>query len=103
MKLTELNPRWLFHGGEGVTMHGEPVPLRERVGITFDCPCGCKNPLSLIFANPVDGGLPVQASPNWTRSGDEFETMSLMPSILRTLGCPNSWHGFVTAGNIVHC
>lgn len=37
MKLIELNPRWVGAGGEGVSdRHGDPVPWREGVGVSFD-------------------------------------------------------------------
>jgi hypothetical protein len=61
MKLTDLHPRWLGAGGDGVYMPGPdacalcagvgcdtchstgkayvPAPTRTGVGISFDCPC----------------------------------------------------------------
>lgn len=102
MKFTDLNPRFLSHGGEGVWQDGKPLPYREAVGVTFDCPCGCGVPLAVLFRNPVDGGAPITKKlPTWERTGDDFETMTLSPSILRTHGC--GWHGWVRNGEIVAC
>ena len=102
MKLTELNPEFVGHGGEGVSdANGQPVPRREQVGIQFDCPCGCDNPLFVPFENPLDGGPGVYPpGRGWTRRGGDFDVMTLTPSILRK-DC--GWHGFVTNGEIQHC
>jgi hypothetical protein len=103
MKLTDLNPKWVSYGGEGVSQNGMPVPLRERVGVTLDCPCGCKdNPLFVPFANPPDGLGPVYPNKGWERTGDTFETLTLTPSIQRELP-RRCWHGFITNGEIITC
>lgn len=98
MKLTDLDPWWVGHGGEGITRDGAPVPRRERVGISFKCPCGCSPRIYLNIANPEDGG-PSLGEPAWTRTGTEFADLTLAPSILRVGWC--GWHGFVRAGEIV--
>lgn len=101
MKLTDLNPRWIGAGGEGVTetATGKPVPKRHGVAIGFDCPCGCGTRCCIEFNNPLDGKGPHDASRNlWTRSGDTFEALTLTPSIQRVGGC--AWHGFITNGEI---
>ena len=98
IKLTSLNPGFVDAGGEGVSdKDGNPVPKREGVGISFDCPCGCGDRTYTPFENPLDGG-PSRAGghPAWQRTGDTFETLTLKPSILRTLGC--KWHGYLTNG-----
>lgn len=100
MRLTDLNPRFLSHGGEGVTQNGQPVPLREAVGLTFTCPCGCGEPLSVLFHNPPDGQGPISMQiPMWTRTGETFETMTLDPSILRRNNC--GWHGWIRNGEVL--
>jgi len=99
MKLIDLNPRWVGHGGEGVSdANHNPVPRRDGIGITFNCPCGCGTRVFIPFTNPLDGGLPSEKSCTWDRTGDTFETLTLKPSILRMDGC--KWHGFVTNGEI---
>ena len=105
MRLIDLNPQWVCHGGEGVSDgHGNPIPLRERVGLSFDCPCGCGTRLPILFTNPPDGPGPVVGIGNtWERTGEDFETMTLSPSILRREPCPARWHGFVTNGEILTC
>jgi hypothetical protein len=101
VKLTDLAPSFVGSGGEGVTAaQGNPVPRREGIGISFDCPCGsCGFPLFVAFANPLDGGTPFHEKPVWQRTGDTFETLTLTPSILRSKekgGC--GWHGYITNG-----
>lgn len=111
MRLTKLNPSWVGGGGDGVTRDGQSAPRRERVGVMFDCPCGCGTAddgqaVYVAFANPADGGPPYTSpgEPAWQRTGDTFETLTLTPSILRSKakgGC--GWHGFVTAGEVRTC
>ena len=100
MRLVDLNPRWVGAGGPGITHNGQPVPERHKVGVSFECPCGCGTRCYVAFANPIDGGPP-RVSPNectWVRSGDTFETLTLSPSILRLDGC--RWHGFIENGGV---
>lgn len=105
MRLIDLRPKFLGHGGEGVTntATGAPVPRREGVGLQFDCPCGCGIPCFVHFSNPLDGGAPLvhEPFPSWQRTGDTFETLTLTPSILRTppRGC--GWHGYITNGEVI--
>ena len=103
MKLTDLNPQWLGNGGEGITRNGEPVPYRPGVSLMFDCPCGkCGMPCAIPMNNPLDGGPPLNPDHGWDRIGEDFETLTLKPSILRTVkrgGC--GWHGFITNGEII--
>jgi Family of unknown function (DUF6527) len=106
MKLTDLNPRWCGHGGEGVTYGGKPIPLRERVGFTFNCPCGCEDRVYVPFANPEDGQGPLKSgNPTWQRTGTDFETLTVHPSILRRAvpGFPCTWHGWVKNGEVSTC
>jgi hypothetical protein len=106
MKLIELNPQWLGNGGEGVTetATGKAVPRREGVGVDLDCPCGCDRRLYVPFKNPLDGGPSIHHSSTggWLRTGEDFETLTLTPSIQRAdpNGC--RWHGFITNGEIVN-
>lgn len=63
MKLTDLDPRWLGAGGEGVTRDGQPVPERRGVAISFRCPCSGGSHedwdrVVIEFNNPLDGGPP---------------------------------------------
>lgn len=107
MKLTEFHPEFMSAGGDGISdQHGNPVPERHGVGVLLDCPCGkCDecHQLYVPFANPIDGGPPVNdGHASWQRTGDTFETLTLTPSILRSTnkgGC--GWHGFITNGEIV--
>ena len=105
MKLIDLNPRWVGAGGEGVSdAQGRPVPARQGVGLMFECPCRCGETIYVAFRQPLDGGAPCLTNaqaPTWERTGDTFETLTLLPSILRMTGC--RWHGFVTAGQVSTC
>ena len=105
MRLTDLQPR-LLHSGGGVTRAdtGQPVPRREGVGMTLMCPCGCGVRFALIFTNPLDGGPTLDGvGPTWERTGDDFETMTLNPSVLRSepRGC--GWHGWIRDGEVIPC
>lgn len=101
-KFTDLNPKWAANGGEGVTnsLTGEPIPLQHGSDIIFDCPCGCDDPLCIPVDPPLDG-TPMRHARGWKRTGDDFATMTLTPSILRMDGC--KWHGFITNGEIITC
>ena len=103
MRLTDLNPRWVDAGGEGITtLAGDPVPARHGIGMLYDCPCEQCGVLAYVtFRNPIDGGSPVanEDQAMWERIGEDFETLTLSPSIHRKRGC--GWHGYITAGNLV--
>lgn len=113
MRLVDLNPRWFAEPGR----HGQ--------GLSFDCPhCAGGVRLSAPFTVPLDGGAPIslehgvlwptlQPRPDdapgrvtvppgihWTRTGDTFETMTLVPSIDASRS--GHWHGFITNGAIVN-
>lgn len=100
-KLTELNPRWVGYGGEGITdINGNPVPRRDKVAIQFDCPCGSKvcTPAIISFSNPPDGKGPVDNRVNWEMKGSTFEDLTLSPSIQRMDNCKAHFH--ITNGEI---
>lgn len=106
MKLAELDPTFVDHGGEGVTgADGKPAPRREGIGLSFNCPCGCDRRGFVAFRNPLDGGPPLHGEQHlWDRTGETFEALTLRPSILRAKekgGC--GWHGFITAGEVTQC
>lgn len=101
MKLADLNPKWVGYGGEGVTQNGQSVPRRERTAISFDCPCGCNHPVTVGIRNPVDGQGPVHGT-TWDHSGDDFDILTLSPSIQREYPA-RCWHGWVTNGEVTTC
>lgn len=104
MKLTDLNPKFVGAGGDGITdSAGNPVPKRSGVGIGFDCPCGSSECLRVYigFTNPLDGQGPYTQSPRWDRTGDTFETLTLSPSIQRLDNC--KWHGYLRNGVFERC
>ncbi len=110
MLLTDLNPNWCSSGGEGISRVVDgvhvPVPERKRIGLMYDCPCGCGDRRYVPFANPIDGGPCVENSKgaSWQRTGDDFETLTLSPSIrhvpLNDGDC--SWHGWIRDGKVTN-
>lgn len=105
MKLINLNPHFVSCGGEGVSnSDGSSVPKRDGIGLRFDCPCGCNTPIFIYFSNPLDGRESANKKcPNWERIGEDFESLTLTPSILRSHPGSCGWHGFVTNGEIIFC
>lgn len=105
MRLTDLQPRWVSYGGEGVSnADGSPIPERAQIGVMFECPCGCALPCFVSFKNPPDGGPRYDTRTGWHRDGDTFETLTLSPSILRSKekgGC--GWHGWIQNGEVRTC
>lgn len=110
MRLTDLNPRWVNAGGEGVfNADGSPAKFRRGVGLMLSCPCRKCDPeydwVYVGLANPLDGGPCLEPSrPKWTREGEAFETLTLTPSILRlssSSGC--KWHGWIKNGEVISC
>lgn len=100
MRFIELNPQWVDAGGEGISdSEGNPVPERNGVGIIFDCPCGCSIKCYVGLTNPLDGKPYINQRPLWNREGEDFNTISLKPSIRRLTGC--KWHGFITNGEVI--
>lgn len=106
MRLTDLNPHWVGAGGPGISnADGSPAPARSGIGIGLDCPCGCGAPCYLPLRNPLDGGAPLESNRDlWTRTGEDFATLTLTPSVFRNPakgGC--GWHGFITNGAVTPC
>lgn len=108
MRLTELEPRWWI-STFGWTP-AEPWP-RYGMGVTFLCPvhrgaCAIGR-IAVPFANPLDGGSksPEGQGANkdtwWQRTGEDFDTLSLTPSVdVKEEGQTSHWHGHVTAGEV---
>ena len=99
MKLTDLNPRW-------ISSRWEDAQPNVKFGITFECP-HCRKQRLAIFFKPEIGtinslalwAVPTPSSGNyWTRSGETFETISLMPSVDASV--MGHWHGFITNGEV---
>jgi hypothetical protein len=106
LKLTDLNPRWVGAGGEGIhNADGSPAEARHGVGLSFDCPCGsdiCTRAF-VPFDNPLDGkpAIPGHEGHTWQRVGETFETLTLSPSIQRVpMNCNCAWHGFIKNGEV---
>ncbi len=110
MLLTDLNPAWCSHGGEGSFRRGPndeevPIPERKRIGLMYDCPCGCGDRRYVPFENPEDGKGPLEGKNHkWHRTGTTFKTLTLSPSIrhipLEHGDC--SWHGWIRDGKVTN-
>lgn len=100
MKLIELNPRWYRQFSDG------PIS-----GITFICPhcyLDKKQRLAILFQPTFDDeslakfGIPwphpAIPGPYWKRTGNDFETITLEPSI--NAGAVGHWHGSIVNGEI---
>jgi len=105
MNLLELKPHWITLAGAG----------DDKLGMTFRCPhCppggrGETTFLGIWFANPVDPDkhpdvdwphymLSHPEQHFWQRSGDEFASMTITPSI--DASQHGHWHGFIRNGEI---
>lgn len=117
MRLADLDPRWFSEEGR----HGQGLTFE------CPCCRGRPNAvrLGVAFVPPLDGGAPIQISgpPNgfevlcaalwpveqvgtdivppgvyWQRSGDNFETLTLSPSVDASKA--GHWHGFITNGEV---
>ena len=94
MKLIELKPSWISTGDD-----------REGMGLSFACPIdGHKHGgFAVWFANPLDGGAPIEGYPLWTRTGDYFGTLTLSPSLQANPGDPeyHECHFFIRNGELI--
>lgn len=100
-RLVDANPVWVDAGGEGITnsITGQPVPHRRGVALMFDCPIH-EDCLCCVSVNPPLDGGPAIETKAWRRTGGEdFETVTLAPSI-KVLGGPEGceWHGHIRNG-----
>ncbi len=117
MKLTDLEPRWLVAGywePSDTTTSGRIQRFanngRHGMGLSFLCPVHRDHRLAVLFANPVDGGVPAEIRPGcyaWHRTGETFDVLTLGPSIdasgsTHGTGAVETpcWHGFITNGEI---
>lgn len=97
MKLTDLNPSWMYVGPKD-------VPTQIDVGIEFDCPClKCGTRCAVPFDVALDGVATPWGAKGWQRSGVTFETLTLQPSIWRVTPPHCGWHGFLTNGELTGC
>lgn len=90
MKLSELNPSWVV----GDVMKCFPME-RGGMGLSFDCPVHRNHRLVVMFSNPIDGQPPVSDQNLWHRDGEDFESLTLGPSI-----DSNCWHGHIVNGEV---
>lgn len=81
------------------------------MGLSFLCPVHRDHRLVVMFANPVDGGVPAtldEGRCTWQRTGETFDDLTLGPSVdasgsthlTRDIETP-CWHGFITNGEVL--
>lgn len=100
MRLTDLNPKWIVLKENG-----------DVVGLTFMCPHCRAVHVGAWFAEAIDADGYAGIDPDievffgkhpedrrWHRAGDDFETLTLTPSI--DTSQHGHWHGFVRNGAI---
>jgi hypothetical protein len=104
LKLIELDPRWFTFNG-------------ERAGFIFKCPCcpnaptylTCKNRILKISEQwdivekqfpdiDLSELVPAKELFAWQIVGDDFNTLSVTPSI--DASASGDWHGHITNGEI---
>ena len=100
MRLLDFNPRWLAVSRD-----------RHGMGVSFRCPHCSLLRLAVWFENPLDGMAAIDPTihkgPLWSRSGQNFETLTLVPSIDAEEKDEESgvtvmhWHGFIHKGSLV--
>jgi len=113
-RLVECDPQWVenYHGTGKID------------AVRFNCPEGHVDCIHVIpFTPALDGSANVRDRVQWQRAGDDFETLTLAPSIKRNpryasreeaiaAGCLSEYvndsmlcafHGFVTNGQITFC
>lgn len=106
-RLVDAEPCWVDAGGEGITRAdtGEPVPHRRGVMLSFECPIHEDCRLGVPVDPPLDGGPPTPGIA-WKRTGGEdFDSVTLSPSIRILPHGPDdcAWHGFIRGGRFVTC
>lgn len=100
MKLTELSPRWIAHDGN------------DKAALIFKCPHCRETWLTCTFQSikmstqlelyrpegEASRGdvVPSRQDYAWRRNGDDFETLSVTPSV--DASSSGHWHGFITNG-----
>ena len=97
MRLSDLRPKWVQPDAVRVS-----VPI--YVGVSFDCPCCGDQRLSVRFRQPIDPNNMLADTgwrarePAWERAGEDFDSLTLLPSIDFSLG--GHWHGHIINGEI---
>lgn len=99
VKLVDLNPRW-------IGIHNWSSDSIFRIGLSFDSPTSGKR-LAILFDPPIDPdglmsqygwGLPFPEQKHWQRTGENFETLTLSPSV--DFSGAGEWHGHIQNGQV---
>lgn len=114
MKLTELEPQFVRHemrNSQKIDVHVNS--LQEATGIFFLCPvCWKKNkgPIGThgIIVTFRDRDVPDELGSHnkeglptrWLVSGNNYDDLTLSPSIDISQDVSSEWHGFITNGEV---
>lgn len=89
-RLIDLDPQWVLWDGTDA--------------VQFDCPeanSGCEGRHTIPVAPQRDGSPGSGKYTTWSRTGDDFASMSITPSIRCWGAC--QWHGHITSGAVTFC
>jgi hypothetical protein len=97
MKLSDCDPRWT----KATNPDDGGRPDGQGMGLSFLSPLGTGVRINIWFANPLDGGSPINDPKRprqlWKRTGETFDTLTLTPSV----DASPDWHGHIKDGNMV--
>jgi hypothetical protein len=106
MRLSALSPRWV---NDAKTVFVFRCPHCEATtpgeGVWISCksvPMGIRQQFELFTAAGVEeegsrrGVVPMREDTSWSITGDDFETMSVSPSI--DASASGHWHGCISVG-----
>ena len=104
-KLIDYKPRWF--GLNSISESSKTI----KIGFTFRCPCKkCEESIDkgtrlAVYVTPIDPNnllaetTWVQPVPTWKRIGEDFETLTLEPSIDASM--TGHWHGHIINGQLI--
>ena len=90
MLLTDLDPKWVMIR-----------PRNRIIGVSFLCPQCLSKRLTAHFSNPLDPGPPAKTEELWQRTGDNFESLTLIPLIDRAPSHKH-WQGPILKGEVLN-
>lgn len=91
MRLVDLEPRW----------SGAYESTPDAV-VSFLCPVCRKHRIDIPITPTRNGAALYPGGVHWRRTGEDFESMTLSPSIAHDAGNGCKWHGFIRNGEIVN-
>ncbi len=100
MKLIDLSPRWIEHGGNPKAALIFKCPHCQDIWLTCTFqPIKMSTQMALYRPEGESSGgqvVPSRQDFAWSRDGDSFHTLSVTPSV--DASASGHWHGFITGG-----